>query len=585
LRLKQLAVFAVLTGSGCSIFFDPGKAPRIPCTPEACPVRAGATARCDDEVCVYNCTTGAADTNEDLNDGGTDGCEDVCPPPEAPVELHALVGNPSGAVQWIWDRVDGGNERYRLCTGPQETMVTNCRTFSGDSVCSKPKGGMACSASTTDLMNNVRHYGRVQTIDRCRVTSPEDKGAVQSVTPFNGEFANTSDLILESTCAAQPSTDAGVLKLAQTSLLCLTALHFGDDVWQDFTMRADVRLRDIGNAVYPGFAFHYPSGTLRERREILLTGALTASEANASVVAYSPATGNEDKVSASSIGPVDGLWKTIEIVAQGPLVAVGLGPAGSPSIPPILRWRESVSNSTRGRFGLFMYTISLVEESVEFRNVTISTRAVVPDAGSASRKIDLSQNGLPPGVRVTPSGSTNVKVGGCPTSPQAAPDCAVPANCLPNAGSNCIEVNQLLNSRHALSFDQPVGLDPTKPWRLSFKFNSTGMGSNGQILRSLSGKGLGGRSVIKAPAAAGGKIAVFGVDTNVNLVSDTWNRFDLKVNNTNFSVDINGNPVTSGFFPPPNFDQHLGAFIFGGQGVDNGAIRGYWTDIEVAQPP
>jgi hypothetical protein len=581
-RSITFAVLVAVAGAGCSIFLNPAGAPDVPCDPSACVQLPNATSRCEGVTCAYSCNPGSADLDGDLLELSSNGCEGACGAATAPTELHALVGKPSGAIHWLWNPPDAGAEAYRVCTGPQLTQLSTCANVSAELACAQPKGGFACSTTTTGLTNNVRHYGRVQTVDRCANISPETAAPTRSVTPFNGEPATLADLSVESPCNARITLDGGSVRVTQTSLFCITGLLFGDDEWQDFTLHAETKILDTTRVFYSGLAFHYPSGQLRERRALVLVTNSSDLEAPAALTVLTPMTSGFDKSAATSIGPVEGnRWIGVDIVSKGSQVAVALGPADSaPS--QILRWREPTGVGGRGRFALYLGTASFFEESVEFRNFTVSTHAALPaDAGPTSRKLELGTSALPAAVRVTPVGSNNVKMVTCPTFP-AAPGCPADGGCLPSAGTNCIEINQLGNSQHALTFDQPVGLDTTQPWRVSFKFSPTALGNNAQILRTNSGKG----SVLRGGNAGSTKVSVFGVETDAGVPANTWNRFDLRFSANGYALDVNGiNQPVAPLFPPADFDAHLGAFILGGQGGENGTVHGYWTDIEIAQPP
>ena len=573
---------AVFLGAGCSLIFDPSKAPIVPCEPSACPSRAHASSRCVQNDCAWSCAIGFADTDGDLASSTSNGCEDSCTTPLGPAELHAMVGVPSGGIQWLWDPPDAGAAQYLVCTGTAQNQLTSCSTVSAATACAQPKGGFACSAQRTGLPNNVRHYGRVQTIDRCQLSSAETLAPTRSATPFNGELATLNDLTVEAGCVGKTGVDGGVLRMSQSGLLCIGALLFGDDEWRDFTLHADTRVIDSSRVFYGGLAFHYPTGTQKQRRAVVLVSDSTNSEVTAALATLTPGT-NFDKLVATSIGPVEGnRWMGVELISSGPEVAVAVGPAGS-SPKPVLRWREPSGVGGAGRFGLYLGTFGW-EEAIEFRNVTVSTRAVLPDAGTGSRKLDFKGSGLPPGIRVTPVGSSNVKMVTCPTFPGGS-NCPADGGCQPSAGSNCVEIAAAgLASNTSLTFDQPLGLDPTRPWRLSFKFAPTAVAANAQILRTLSGKG----SVLKGPPAAwNGKLWAFGVETTADLAANTWNRVDFRFGVSTWALELNGvnYPVPPLFPPSPEWDAHLGALILAGQDGNQGQLHGYWTDIEIAQPP
>lgn len=580
--MKRLIVLAALVGAGCSIFYDPSKAPKVPCSPAVCPNRTNANPRCMDDACAYACVPGFADTNGDLTKGGSNGCEDACAPASAPAELHAIVGIPSQAIHWVWDPPDAGAVEYRLCTGTAATQLTNCRNLNAATACMQPKGGFACSSTQTGLPNNLRHHGRIQSIDRCGVTSNEATAPTRNVTPINGELLSMADLTTDTNCGAQLKAviDGGVLRLTQGGF-CVGAILFGDDEWRDFTLHAETRITDSARAFWTGVGFHYRIGT-KERREIVLLTDSAPTEATLGVAMLTPSLA-VDKLAATSIGPVEGnRWLGLDVVASGPDVAVSLGPAES-TAKLMLRWREALGTSAAsGRLGVYLATV-FYQESVEFRAITVSTKAVLPDAGSGSRKLDFSGVTMPD-VRITPPGTASLTMVPCPSHP-AASGCPADGGCLPAPGARCVHITPGADSKSSMAFDQPLGLDPAQPWRLSFKFAPTALGTNPQILRTLSAVANQG-SVLRGPAAGWvGKLSVFGAPTDAGVSPNTWNRISLHFTQASLALEVNGIRYPISTFPPGDIDAHLGAFVLGGTEGLMQAIEGDWTDIEISQPP
>lgn len=580
--MRILLVAAVAVGAaGCSIFFDPAKA-AVGCSPSTCPAFSNATARCEAGACVYACATGFFDENGDLNATASvrNGCERACsaaPPPA----LHALVGNPSNGVRWLWDIADGGTpSAFKLCTGSSLAQLTDCQTIGAQPTCAQATDGFQCSALTTGHPNDLRLYGRVQVIDACGTTGPEATAPVRAVSPFDGTLLSLKPNGAggDSPCDAGFQASGDALQITQPAS-CLSALTFGDNGWTDFTLRGEIKLPDVPS--FAGFAFHYPDSMPKTRSSLMLTPVSTEIEFNVALTYLSTtAFLGLDRYSATSISPVTAnQWLGAEVIASNGEVAAAVGPPGNPK--PTLRWLEPVQG-LGGRFGVYLLT-DKVGASVEFRNVTVSTKAQLPPRGPSSLKMDFT-GGLPSPVRVVPVGG-NVSMKPCNTFPEAA---GCDGGCAPAPTSRCIEITQVILGKGALAFDQPLGLDPTQPWRLSFKFAAPAPnGNNAHIVRTLSAV-IGKGSILRGPPNQWlGVLSSFGTATTATFDVMRWNKVEYRFTKDSYTLDLNGKRMNlSPLFPPADVDAHLGAFILGGDAPFlGGNIQGQWTDIEIAQPP
>lgn len=588
MRALGWAVVAVAL-TGCSIFFDPTKAP-VACVATNCAVLPQATARCENGKCAYSCLAGRTDPNGDLGNASGNGCEGCGPAAVAPA-LHALVGNPAGGVHWMWNRPDAGGlapVSFTLCTGTQPSALGNCQTLEAKAVCATPSYGFECNVLTTGHVDDQRLYGRVQSVNVCGDTEPV--GATQSTSPFDGTLLSVKPLPADAggdnACDAGVTTVGGARRIEQTSPnACVTALTFGDNAWQDFTLTGQIQLADPATA---GFAFHYPNtgGMAKTRNSLLLSPSSTAESEFTAAMTTLPNTATIDRLAATAVPTVPaGQWVDVEIVSVKGEVAVTLGtPTQAPA--QVLRWVEPPGIST-GRFAAYVLTISSPSlQWAMFQNVQVSTNAVLPPRGPSTKMWDWTAATLPAGTRVAPTLQTGqgVKMVNCSAYAEAT---GCDGGCRPATGSQCVQINQPSLFRRSLTFDQPVGLDPAQPWRLSFKFAP--MAANdaaASLLRTAVGN-----PIFRGPTSPWpGPLFAFGTVTDGTIEPQKWNRIDLRVNGDSFRVALNGKSLDAGttLFPPQGWDRHLGAFTFGGPDLSNlnlDNVQGQWTDLEIAQPP
>lgn len=595
MRALGVAAVALLLLAGCSIFFDPTKA-TVGCTAAACPARANAVARCEGGKCAYSCTLGRIDSDGDLNaaSGSTStGCE-ACAPAATPAELHAVVGNPSGGVHWEWAQpsglTDGGTSNplgFKLCTGATAGSVTSCQTLDASVACTMGE----CGALTLGHTNDVRVHARLQAIDACGVTT--SGGPTRSTTPIDGTLrtAKQSSGMGDNGCDAGFSViDGGALRIDQQSaLLCISAATFGDDEWEDFTLTGEIRFPN--NRPTPGgFAFHYPTPVAQKSRSsMLLVPDTTESEYTAGMTTIPPQQ-SADKVVATATPKVPlNQWVAVEIVSKGGEVATSVGAPGA-QLKPALRWYESAPGQ-RGRFGVFILTVLAGQlEWVEFQNVQISTRAELPPRGPSTLKPVFQGSTIPTEGRVIPANPPGGSIAmiNCPMNLAEGAGCTPAGSCKPLTTSSCLYINQPGLTRRSVTFDQPLGLDPRQPWRLSFKFLAmTPNDSFAPILRTQVGA-----QVLRGPMGMWpGPMAVFGVPSDGTIEPLKWNKIELKFTGTQYESFLNGKKLNvGGVYPPAGWEAHLGAISFGGpEGpipvFGQGNVQGQWTELEIVQPP
>ncbi len=582
----RAAVFAAgsLALVGCSIFFDPGKAP-VGCREDLCEARPNAIARCAGNACVYSCVLGRTDPNGDLSAAKTsNGCEG-CAPAATPAELHAVVGVPSGGIRWEWAQpsgaVDGGTSNpvgFTLCTGAMPTALGSCQTMDASVACALGE----CGVQTLGHTNDLRVYARLQATDVCGTTTAD--GPTQSASPIDGTLQSLqpNNALGDWACDAGVRIDGGALKIEHPGN-CLSALTFGDDRWQDFTLTAQIQLQDTPAGA--GFAFHYPSGAQKSRSSLMLTPSTTETESPVALTTV-PVGQTSDRVAATSIATVTpGQWLDVEVVSKGGEVVASVGALGSAK--PVLRWHEP-SPALQGRFGVFLQTYFGGREA-EFRNVQVSTRAVLPDRGPTTVKPTFAGGQFPPEARVIPlvNAAPNVVMTNCLNGLEGT-GCA-PGACKPLATSTCLQINQGPIFRRSVTFDQPIGLDTKQPWRISFKFLAMTPNDNlAPILRTQVGA-----PIVRGPVGTWpGVLSLFGAPSNGTIEVMKWNKIDLTFTATTYEASLNGKKLTGlgGLFPPPGWDAHLGAVTFGGPdglvaAFGQGNVQGQWTELEIAQPP
>jgi len=254
-------------------------------------------------------------------------------------------------------------------------------------------------------------------------------------------------------------------------------------------MRAQVQLSDRGNEFGGGLAFHLPKHDA-EDPELVRAGPGHRQLRGERRLTILPSGTDFDKTAATSIGPVSSnVWVDVELVAVGDELSASLARTANPP-RPILRWREPVMNT--GRFGLYALTgLFSGEQLIQFRNLTVGPRRICPTPGRARSSSTSKSSSVPAGIRRIPTGTPNVVMTNCVHLPRRG---RLPGRrrLHAEAGSYCLEVNQIgFNNSSAAAFDQPLGLNPDLPWRLSFKVRPGGRpAATRRILRSRFGQRL-----------------------------------------------------------------------------------------------
>jgi hypothetical protein len=177
----------------------------------------------------------------------------------------------------------------------------------------------------------------------------------------------------------------------------------------------------------------------------------------------------------------------------------------------------------------------------------------------------------------------NLSYGPCPGWPAAA---TCDGGCLPNAGSQCVRVQEPFLSGTALSFDLPVGIDTTEPYSVAVKYAHQPDAGNGvypSILQSQAGGLLAGDL-----GGWGGTVRGLTVDYGVVMSAGEWHdarwRFDPDAGTFEVTLDDQRLTLANHAFPPGTgnnqWSPHLGAlYLFAGSTND-----AYVTDVQVSQP-
>ena len=231
------AIFALcILLSGCSIVFNPDKAPSVLCptSPASCPAVTHAIAGCSDADCKYSCADNFVDADGDLTATSTNGCELDCgvgSAPENPESLTAKVGSRAGTIEWSFPDVFGV-ARYRFCTSLVGAL---------DSCDPVPECAMGtCTVTTTGHPDNARVSGKVLSIDTCGREGTMPTAATISATPL--DLSSPGGWTLEKSCAGSTSSVlGGQLAIENPMGTCTSSLVAGDELWGDFTIDADLR--------------------------------------------------------------------------------------------------------------------------------------------------------------------------------------------------------------------------------------------------------------------------------------------------------------------------------------------------------
>lgn len=466
-----------------------------------------------------------------------------CPaePPPAPARLVATVGAKGGRIDWAWPAVAEATA-YRFCTSVPGG-AEQCRDLDATTTCVSD----ACSTFDEGLTDGVRVTGSVRALDDCDQVS-SGTAPTASATPIDTSNAAGWTLERGAGCATATSSVLGdtlALELTNQGLqVCTATLVSGDELWGDFTLEGVMRFSALANrSIAGGFAVHVNSAGYR----------LAAVAAPDDLVAarrsqfYRRKDGKEATV-ATSIAAASATGTTyLRLVSKGGVLSFQLGPSRE-ALREILRVPEGphagrigIGGGGQGRF--------------ELSQLRVSTDAVLPEAGPASRHLDFADGGYPSEtLPLTPEALT---VGACPGYTAGCASCAPPPGSL---CARCIRGPGL--KFPTVAFDLPTGIDVRQSWRLSTRFAITpdaGAGSFPVVL-STPRNGMLGANTWDQPT--GGLGQTYGPV----LAPGTWHtaEWSFDADGGRMGVTLDGTPVTlpNPAFPLPDDAPHLGSFAW-----------------------
>jgi len=286
-----LPLLALAGLAGCSLLFDPSKAP------PRCPVD----------------------------------------PPANPDSLVATVGA-TGVIEWSWPAVTPASS-YKLCT-TVPGGAEQCRTLDPAAVCS----AAGCVVRDEGLVLGVRVSARVQAADECGLLSPTASAPTTSATPIS--TTSMEGWVLTNSCASTTANVVGgLISIDQSGFACSSTFLTGDELWGDFTIDADVRVSPLsGSGTGVGLAMHANATGHRLQAVAWPSGNGAMDPAQVFV-----REGTQERIVASSIHPLlDNGFTHFRITSSQGVVSWQLGTGDSP--PEILRWPDTGAHA--GRIGI-----------------------------------------------------------------------------------------------------------------------------------------------------------------------------------------------------------------------------------------
>ncbi len=554
LGVTGVVLFLGLLLTGCSLLFDPNRAPpkACPISASACPAVPNALANCEQQACRYSCASNFVDGNGDLDARESDGCEVSCAAgslPENPATLSARVGARPGEIEWSFPTAPPA-VRYRFCTALVCTDVTSC-----------PAG--RCALTTTGHPDNTRVVAKVVALDVCGREGSMASAATVGASPL--DTTSPTGWLLEKSCPATVSTVVGgQLAIENPNATCTSSLVAGDELWGDVTIDADLRYSGTpADGLLGGLVFHL-NGT--GHRMSALTAASTSNGNELSFISQRK-NATEKFVAGSIIGaPATGLTH-LRLTSSGGVISYSLGP-DEQRLVEVLRWSDGFSRT--GRLGIG----SVGTGRIELTNFRVTTPGTLPSRGATSLSIDFADGGFPSTVRQKLPAS--LRITACPSF-AAAPRCD--GGCLPAAGSNCARVERVNLTFPNFVVDLPPGVDVRSPYSLSLRFASApDAGGIFPTPVTTTQGALLATNTWFLPTR--GLLQDYGVVLEPGLWHDArWN-FDPDAGT--FAVSLDDQPVTlpSAPFPPAGWSNHLGAFSFG----EGAAADLYVTDLRISQP-
>jgi len=326
---RRLVALAALAASGCSLLFDPSKAPP----------------RCPDT------------------------------PPANPAELVATVG-PTAALEWTWPGVDGV-AGYKLCTSVPGA-AEQCRDVAPPSACDAG----TCRVRDEGLAIAVRVSGRVQSVDECGLEGTTTSAPSTSATPLSTTTMEGWVLQQDNCTTAAGGVTGGLVSLDQTGPSCVTAFVTGDELWSDFTLEADVRVSPVsGDGIAAGLAVH--ANAAGHRTMLVAYPSTSSAVAPAQVRVRN---GARNPVVATSIRPlVDGAFTHMRLTSRQGVLRWEAGPAGA--VQELMRWPDTGLHA--GRLGVG----AVGPGRIEVQNLVVSTAARAPADAPSTFSLDLADGG------------------------------------------------------------------------------------------------------------------------------------------------------------------------------------------------
>jgi hypothetical protein len=375
------------------------------------------------------------------------------------------------------------------------------------------------------------------------------------------------------------STTPGVVAV-EVPAFCAASASLGTQTLRRGTFEIDLRPTGaLGEQAIAGLQF-----TSGMRRLQFLAGPNTvAIDEGATIVRESVSGGNFRLVTASSAPIQLNDWTTMRVVLRDDLWSVSLGSAGG--FREVLRYQDP-DPAPAWRVGVTVVganPFTFTSARMELRNLTIASESQLPNRGASSAAWAFDADGgaaLPYRSR---SETGQVRFAACPAFPAAAA-CADAGACTPPQPICARMVKVGLNAG-SLSFDLPVGLDPSQAWRLRFRFAPAvdgGVGPVGPAAYCTAG------TLLESETGAwDGGVTTFGQRARLPVNADTWNLIEYQFNPSinRYSVDLNGQAANfpgTPRFPPANADRHVGAIVIGGRGIANMDL--WLSDVSISQP-
>lgn len=538
--------------SGCSVLFDPVKAPGC-----SCPALPNAVAACADSNCSYSCSSNFVDGNGDLAEASSDGCELDCSggaPPANPAALTARVGARAGEIEWSFPASPAA-ARYRFCTAPE-----NCDPVP---VCTAG----SCSVSTTGHPDNTRVSGTVLSIDTCGRVGSMATAATVIATPL--DLSSPAGWTLEQSCPASTSSVlGGQLAIENPMGVCTSSLVAGDELSGDFTLDADLRFSGTApDSLLAGFAF-LQNGTGHRMAALV---AQSSNNLSNELSVLTQRKNNTEKSVAGSIAGASpaGALTHLRVTVKGNVVSFSHGP-DEQRLVEVLRWSDGVSRT--GKLGMGLAGAG----RAELTNFRVTTPGTLPTGSPTSVFIDFADGGFPSTVRQKLPQALRIE--DCPSLPASA---RCDGGCLPSPTSKCAHVERAGLSFPNFVVDLPAGVDVRAPYSLSVRFAVApdGGGSFPAPISSTQG------ALLSAGTWFMPTRGLDNVPYGVTLEPGMWHAADFSFNpdGGSFQLSLDEQRVTlppNTVFPPAGWSPHLGAFSFG-EGLQADI---YVTDLRISQP-